>query len=79
MIRSERELRERVVGFTVAAVLKRTTYSFNGTSTENIWFPVGVAQMDSWVSMNVGEVYNQLKYLGSRIKVLGNRYVLLTH
>ena len=78
LIRSERELRERLVGFTFAAVLKRTTYSFNGTSTENSWFPVGVAQMDSWVSMNDGEVHNQLKYLISRIKDLGNRYVLLT-
>ncbi|XP_039816965.1 uncharacterized protein LOC120679442 isoform X2 [Panicum virgatum] len=71
LIRSERELRERLVGFTFAAVLKRTAYSFNGTSTENSWFPVGVAQMDSWVSMN-GEVHNQLKYLRSRIKDLGN-------
>ncbi|KAG2591060.1 uncharacterized protein LOC120675304 isoform X3 [Panicum virgatum] len=73
LIRSERELRERLVGFTFAAVLKRTAYSFNGTSTENSWFPVGVAQMDSWVSMNDGEVHNQLKYLISRIKDLGNR------
>ncbi|RLM55731.1 hypothetical protein C2845_PM10G03430 [Panicum miliaceum] len=62
LIRSERELRERLVGFTFAAVLKRTAYSFNDTSTENSWFPVGVAQMDSW-----------LKYLRSRIKDLGNR------
>ena len=77
LTRSERELRERLVGFTFAAVLERTAYSFNGTSTENSWFPVGVAQMDSWVSMN-GEVHNQLKYLRSRIKDLGNRYILLT-
>jgi len=73
LIRSERELRERLVGFTFAAVLKRTAYSFNDTSTENSWFPVGVAQMDSWVTMNDGEVHNQLKYLRSRIKDLGNR------
>ncbi|CAO2178615.1 unnamed protein product [Urochloa humidicola] len=45
----------------------------NGASTENSWFPVGVAQMDSWVSMNDGEVHNQLRYLRSRIKDLGNR------
>ncbi|RLM92411.1 uncharacterized protein C2845_PM08G23090 [Panicum miliaceum] len=72
LIRSERELRERLVGFTFAAVLKRTAYSFNDTSTENSWFPVGVAQMDSWVTMN-DEVHDQLKYLRSRIKDLGNR------
>ncbi|CAL4947921.1 unnamed protein product [Urochloa decumbens] len=72
LIRSERELRERLVGFTFAAVLKRTAYLLKGTSTENSWFPVGVAQMDSWVSMN-DEVHNQLRYLRSRIKDLGNR------
>nr|TKW11867.1 hypothetical protein SEVIR_5G000400v2 [Setaria viridis] len=71
LIRSERELRERLVGFTFAAVLKRTAYLLKGTSTENSWFPVSVAQMDSWVSMN-DEVHNQLSYLRSRIKDLGN-------
>ncbi|CAN6355256.1 unnamed protein product [Urochloa humidicola] len=71
--RSERELRERLVGFTFAAVLKRIAYLLKGTSTENSWFPVGVAQMDSWVSVNDVEVDNQLKYLRSRIKDLGNR------
>ncbi|CAN6346920.1 unnamed protein product [Urochloa humidicola] len=73
LIRSERELRERLVGFTFAAVLKRTAYLLKGTSTENSWFPVGVAQMDSWVSVNDVEGDNQLKYLRSRIKDLGNR------
>ncbi|RCV26940.1 hypothetical protein SETIT_5G285800v2 [Setaria italica] len=72
LIRSERELRERLVGFTFAAVLKRTAFLLKGTSTENSWFPVGVAQMDSWVSMN-DEVHNQLSYLRSRIKDLENR------
>lgn len=74
-IRSEKELRERLVGFTFSAVLKRSAYLLKGTSTENSWFPVGVAQMDSWVSMNDGEVHNQLRYLRSRITDLGNRYV----
>lgn len=79
LIRSERELRERLVGFTFSAVLKRTADLLKGTSTENSWFPVGVAQMDSWVSMNGGEVHNQLRYLRSRINDLGNRYVLFTN
>ncbi|CAO2171148.1 unnamed protein product [Urochloa humidicola] len=73
LIRSERELRERLVGFTFAAVLKRTADLLKGASTENSWFPVGVAQMDSWASMNDEEVHNQLRYLRSRIKDLGNR------
>jgi hypothetical protein len=43
LVASETELRERLVGFTFAAVVKRTTCLFNGTSTANCWFPVGVA------------------------------------
>ncbi|OEL24082.1 hypothetical protein BAE44_0014900 [Dichanthelium oligosanthes] len=73
LIRSERELRERLVGFTFAAVLKRTAYLLKGSSTENSWFPVGAAQMDSWVSMNDGEAHNQLRHLRCRVKDLGNR------
>ncbi|ONM10856.1 Transducin/WD40 repeat-like superfamily protein [Zea mays] len=74
LVRSETELRERLVGFTFAAVLKRTAYLFNGTSTENCWFPVGVAQMDSWVTMNYdGQVHDQLQSIRSKIKDLGSR------
>ncbi|KQK20542.1 uncharacterized protein LOC100827917 isoform X1 [Brachypodium distachyon] len=67
---SERELRERLVAFTFSAVLSRTSYFLKGS--QNRWFPVGVAQMDSWVSMNSG-VCNQLKSLSSAIKDLGRR------
>ncbi|KAL6652547.1 hypothetical protein ACP70R_011472 [Stipagrostis hirtigluma subsp. patula] len=70
---SERELRERLVAFTFASVLKRTSYLLRGASIENSWFPVGVAQMDAWLSFNDGEVHNQLKFLRSRIKDLGSR------
>ncbi|CAD6215191.1 unnamed protein product [Miscanthus lutarioriparius] len=73
LVRSETELRERLVGFTFAAVLKRTACLFNGTSTENCWFPVGVAQMDSWVSMNYEKVHSQLQSIRSKIKDLGSR------
>lgn len=72
LIRSEREVRERLVGFTFAAVLKRIAYLSKGTSTENNWFPVGVSQMDSWVSMN-DEVHKQLQSIRSKIKDLGSR------
>ncbi|XP_066359881.1 uncharacterized protein [Miscanthus floridulus] len=73
LVRSETELRERLVGFTFAAVLKRTACLFSGTSTENCWFPVGVAQMDSWVSMNYEKVHSQLQSIRSKIKDLGSR------
>ncbi|GJM93426.1 hypothetical protein PR202_ga09981 [Eleusine coracana subsp. coracana] len=70
---SERELRERLVSFTFGVVLKRTSCILSGTSVENSWFPVGVAQMDSWVSMNDGELHNQLSSLRCRIQDPGSR------
>uniref|UniRef100_A0A0E0JMY3 Uncharacterized protein n=1 Tax=Oryza punctata TaxID=4537 RepID=A0A0E0JMY3_ORYPU len=73
LVRSERELRERLVAFTFAAVLNRTAYLLKGSPAENSWFPVGVAQMDSWASMNDGEVSNELKFLRTRINDLGDR------
>ncbi|KAL6845634.1 hypothetical protein ACP4OV_025129 [Aristida adscensionis] len=73
MASSERELRERLVAFTFAAVLKRTSYSLKGAAIENCWFPVGVAQMEAWLSFSDGEVHNQLKFLRARIKDLGRR------
>ncbi|KAL5222924.1 hypothetical protein ABZP36_027637 [Zizania latifolia] len=77
LVRSERELRERLVGFTFAAVLNRTAYFLKDASIENSWFPVGVAQMDSWTSMNNGEVHNELKFLRTRINDLGSRINLV--
>ncbi|VAI12471.1 unnamed protein product [Triticum turgidum subsp. durum] len=73
LLSSERELRERLVAFTFAAVLNRKSYFLKGTCAENMWFPVGVAQMRSWVSMNSGGVHNQLRSLSSTIKRLGSR------
>ncbi|KAM0911223.1 hypothetical protein ACQ4PT_013606 [Festuca glaucescens] len=68
LVSSETELRERLVAFTFAAVLDRIAYLLKGASNEDRWFPVGIAQMDSWVSMNSGEAHNKLNYLRSRIK-----------
>lgn len=73
LLSSERELRERLVAFTFAAVSNRMSYFRKGACAENMWFPVGVAQMRSWVSMNSGGVHNQLRSLSSTIKRLGSR------
>ncbi|XP_044354555.1 uncharacterized protein [Triticum aestivum] len=73
LVSSETELLERLLAFTFAAVLGRISYLRKGVSNDNRWFPVGIAQMDSWVSMNSGEVHNELKSLKSRIKDLGSR------
>jgi hypothetical protein len=77
LVSSEKELRERLVSFTFGVVLNRTSRILKGASVENSWFPVGVAQMDSWVSMNDGEVCNQLRSLRCRIQDPGSRYILL--
>jgi hypothetical protein len=77
LVSSERELRERLVAFTFSAVLNRLSYFQKGTCAENMWFPVGVAQMDSWVSMNNGNVHNQLNALSSTIKGLRSRYLFV--
>ncbi|KAK1666622.1 hypothetical protein QYE76_054781 [Lolium multiflorum] len=68
LVSSETELRARLVAFTFAAVLDRIAYLLKGASNEDRWFPVGIAQMDSWASMNSGEAHNKLNYLRSRIK-----------
>jgi hypothetical protein len=76
LVSSETELQERLVAFTYAAVLDRIAYLLKGASNEDRWFPVGIAQMDYWVSMNSGEVHNKLNYLRSRIKDFVSRYRL---
>uniref|UniRef100_A0ACD6A937 Uncharacterized protein n=1 Tax=Avena sativa TaxID=4498 RepID=A0ACD6A937_AVESA len=73
LVSSERELRERLVAFTFGAVFSRLSYFQKGTCAENMWFPIGVAQMGSWVSMNNGKVHNQLNSLNSTIKGLRSR------
>uniref|UniRef100_J3L397 Transcription factor IIIC 90kDa subunit N-terminal domain-containing protein n=1 Tax=Oryza brachyantha TaxID=4533 RepID=J3L397_ORYBR len=77
LVRSERELRKRLVAFTFSAVLNRAAYLLKGAHIENSWFPIGVAQMDSWASMNDGEVHNGLKFLRTRISDLGDRINLV--
>jgi hypothetical protein len=36
-----------------------------------MWFPVGIAQMDSWVSMNSGEAHDKLNSLDQGSKTSG--------
>uniref|UniRef100_A0ACD5VTY6 Uncharacterized protein n=1 Tax=Avena sativa TaxID=4498 RepID=A0ACD5VTY6_AVESA len=73
LVSSETELRERLVAFTFAAVLDQIAYLLKAASNEDMWFPVGIAQMDSWVSTNSGEVHDHLNSLRSRIKDIGSR------
>ncbi|KAJ4835891.1 hypothetical protein Tsubulata_006149 [Turnera subulata] len=67
LFRCERELRERLVGFSFSAVLNNM---FDSTTSckPGCWCPVGVAQMQQWVALNSDHVSGQLKALASEVK-----------
>ncbi|XP_043695577.1 uncharacterized protein LOC122646148 isoform X2 [Telopea speciosissima] len=73
LVNSEKELRERIVGFSFAAVLGHRACSDANISTVRHWLPVAVAPMKQWVLMNQDWVQNQLKFLRSEIGELHGR------
>ncbi|XVF12758.1 hypothetical protein REPUB_Repub08aG0147000 [Reevesia pubescens] len=64
----ERELRERLVGFTFSAYRSIASNSATCSPESGYWYPLGVAQMKQWVAHNNCHVRNQLKVLASEIK-----------
>ncbi|XP_042484013.1 uncharacterized protein LOC122064363 isoform X2 [Macadamia integrifolia] len=73
LVNSEKQLRERIVGISFAAVLGHGNCSAANISTGRYWLPVGVALMKQWVSMNLDWVQNPLKFLRSKIGELHGR------
>lgn len=65
---SERELRERLVGFSFSAYKSHASNSANSSSKPGYWYPHGVAQMEQWVVHNNCHVQERLKVLASEIK-----------
>ncbi|XVF53296.1 hypothetical protein PTKIN_Ptkin05aG0087900 [Pterospermum kingtungense] len=65
---SERELRERLVGFSFSAYKSLASNSANSSPKPGYWYPLGVAQMEQWVVCNNCHVREQLKVLASEIK-----------
>ncbi|CAK7324275.1 unnamed protein product [Dovyalis caffra] len=65
---SEKELRERLVGFSLAAFISHVSDTATTFSQPGYWDPVGVAQMEQWVALNHDHVKDQLKILTSEIK-----------
>lgn len=75
LVYSETELRQRLVAFTFAVVLSHASHPVTMPSIST-WLPVGIEQMECWVSLNDDLVHDQLKLLKSEIGELRGRYVL---
>nr|XP_025694790.1 uncharacterized protein LOC112796521 isoform X3 [Arachis hypogaea] len=64
---SERELRERLVGFSFCA--SQTSKSRPGATPFQTghWYPVGLAQMEQWIALNNDHVRGELKSIASEV------------
>ncbi|CAN1266262.1 hypothetical protein LINPERPRIM_LOCUS12483 [Linum perenne] len=68
LVRSERELRERLVGLSFAAFFGTTSDSATTSSQPESWSPFGVIQMTQWVTLNHTQVKDQLNVLASEVQ-----------
>nr|XP_011462837.1 PREDICTED: uncharacterized protein LOC101299663 isoform X2 [Fragaria vesca subsp. vesca] len=67
LLNSERELRERLVGFTFSSFKSQVLAS--ATNSESIHcFPLGLAQMEQWVELNQDHVQDQLRVLAAEFR-----------
>jgi hypothetical protein len=73
---SEKELRERLVGFSLATFINRLSDSTTTFSRPGFWYPVGVEQMELWIALNHDRVRDQLKVLASEVRKRERRYSL---
>ncbi|KAM1105416.1 hypothetical protein ACFX2B_002360 [Malus domestica] len=73
LLNSEKELRERLVGFTFSALLSQMPISAPN-SPSGKWFPVGLAQMEQWIKLNHDHVHGQLKVLASEVGKRDRRF-----
>lgn len=71
---SERELRERLVGFSFSAFKNVISHSATTASRSGYWYPDGLAQMEQWVALNREHVRNELKVLASEVGLHERRY-----
>ena len=76
LLGSERELCERLVGFTFSTVLGLMSSLAAKVYRAEGWDPVGLAQMEQWVALNYDHVQDQLKLLASEVRNLDKRYFL---
>lgn len=74
LLSSERELRERLVGLSFGAYITLMSHSNSISSQSGHWFPVGLAQMQQWVSLNRHLVQDQLRVLAVEVGKHEERY-----
>ncbi|KAM5569686.1 hypothetical protein ABKV19_016944 [Rosa sericea] len=67
LLNSERELRERLVGFTFSSFKSRMLVSATNSQSRD-WFPVGLTQMEQWVELNQDHVQDQLRVLAAEVR-----------
>lgn len=75
LLSSERELRERLIGLSFGACTAPMSHSSTVSSQSGNWFPVGLAQMEQWVSLNRDLVQDQLRVLEIEVGKRKERYV----
>ncbi|XP_054816404.1 uncharacterized protein LOC129316145 isoform X2 [Prosopis cineraria] len=67
LLSSERELRERLIGFSFSALVTNLTYAEATSSHPVHWHPFGIAQMKQWVELHQDNARDQLKVLASEV------------
>ncbi|KAH9780346.1 WD REPEATS REGION domain-containing protein [Citrus sinensis] len=67
LLNSEKELRERLVGFSFSAFISLGAYATSTCPQTVYWCPDGIAQMEQWVAHNHEHVRDQLKVLASEV------------
>ncbi|KAA8533539.1 hypothetical protein F0562_031027 [Nyssa sinensis] len=73
LLSCERELRERLVDFSFSVVLSLMSHSLTNYCKLQYWHPVGLAQMEQWVTLNHDHVQDHLKLLASEVGKLDKR------
>lgn len=77
-LRSERELRERLVGFSFSALQTSMSHPEATSSQSGCWYPARLAQMEQWVALDQEHISDQLKSIASKV-TREKRYCLPVH
>ncbi|CAL5189916.1 unnamed protein product [Lathyrus oleraceus] len=67
LLGSERELRERHVGFSFSAVKTTKSHLKSTPSKSGRWHPSGLKQMEQWVVLNQEHIRDQLKFIVPKV------------
>lgn len=73
LMRSERELRERLVALSFSAFVSIMSDSSESSFLPGYWKPAGLGQMEHWIQRNIDHMHDQLKELVSEFRALRGR------